>query len=125
MSLVKQSVLCVDDNEDTLSMLSLILRQEGLEVTTAETVQDALNLSRVLSFDLYVLDSWFREESGIALCRQIRELDGESPIVVYSGAATLSDRAEALAAGATVFVPKPYIEELLEAVRKLREIIEA
>ena len=125
MSLAKQRVLCVDDDVDTLLMLAQLLLREGFAVSTAETVEDALKLSQEDSFDLYILDTWLLRESGINLCLKIRGFDSISPIVIYSGAATLNDRVQAIGAGATEFVPEPYIEELLEIVRKLPNTFEA
>ena len=125
MSLAKRRVLCVDNDVDTLFMLAQLLLREGFAVSTAESAEDALKLSQENSFDLYILDTWLPRESGISLCLKIREFDSISPIVVYSGAATLNDMVQAIGAGATHFVPKPYVEELLEMVRKLPDMSEA
>lgn len=115
----KRRVLCVDDSEDTCFMLTTLLEREGFETKSVKSVEQALELSRRDSFNLYILDAWFSRGSGTGLCRKIREFDPHTPIIVYSGAAFESNKDEALHAGANAFVAKPEIEELLETVKRL------
>jgi DNA-binding response OmpR family regulator len=115
----KRRILCVDDEEDTCFLLTTLLEREGFEAKSVKSVEQALELSRRDSFNLYILDAWFSQGSGTGLCRKIREFDPHTPIIVYSGAAFESDKEEALHAGANAFVAKPEIEELLETVKRL------
>jgi DNA-binding response OmpR family regulator len=115
----KRRILCVDDDEDTCFLLTTLLEQEGFETKSIKSVEQALELSRRDSFNLYVIDAWFSRGSGTGLCRKIREFDPHTPIIVYSGAAFDSDKDGALHAGANAFVAKPEIEELLETVKRL------
>lgn len=119
MQPTKRRILCVDDDEDTCFLLTTLLEREGFEAKCVESVEQGLELARRDSFNLYILDAWFSRGSGIGLCRQIREFDPHTPIIVYSGAAFESDKEEALHAGANAFVAKPQIEELLETVKRL------
>ena len=118
MQPTKRRILCVDDDEDTCSMLVLLLGQENYEVTAVKNVSEALALARAESFSLYILDEWFPRDAGLGLCRKIREFDPHTPIIFYSGAAFDSDREEALYAGAQAFVAKPYVEELILTVHR-------
>ncbi|HKC65913.1 MAG TPA: response regulator [Pyrinomonadaceae bacterium] len=115
----KRLILCVDDDEDTCSMLEKLLTQENYQSKIAHSVSEGLKLARNESFNLYILDAWFPIEAGLSLCRKIREFDPNTPIIFYSGAAFDSDREEALYAGAQAFVAKPYVDELLETIHKL------
>lgn len=119
MQPTKRRILCVDDDDDTCFMLTHLLGRENYEVTTIQTVSEALELARNESFNLYVLDEWFPKDAGVRLCRKIREFDPNTPIIFYSGAAFESDRQEALYAGAQAFVAKPYVDELIETVHRL------
>ena len=112
-------VLCVDDNDDTCFMLRTLLGTSGYEVETADGVGEALRLARTSHFDLYVIDNRYPDGTGADLCRRLREASPDTPVVVYSGAAYGSDRDEALDAGATRYVVKPAIDELLETVKQL------
>ena len=118
MQPTRRRILCVDDDDDTCSMLVQLLGLENYEVTAVKTVSEALGLARAESFNLYILDEWFPRDAGLGLCRKIREFDPHTPIIFYSGAAFDSDKEEALYAGAQAFVAKPYVEELILAVHR-------
>jgi two-component system, NarL family, response regulator DevR len=119
MSQVKCRVLCIDDHEDTSEILKLILAQEDYEVSTAVTVQQALELAASEEFDLYVLDRHLPDGSGLELCQKLGELTPGVPCIFYSGDAYDIHRSEAFAAGAEAYVAKPDIERLIESVRQL------
>ena len=113
-------ILCVEDDDDTSSMLCSILGLINCEVSTAGTVADALDKIGAEHFDLYLLDSWLPGGGGVDLCRRIRDFDSTTPIVFYSGAAREPERQEALAAGAQAYLVKPEdIAKLVETVERL------
>jgi DNA-binding response OmpR family regulator len=113
-------ILCVDDDEDTCSMLCGLLGLIDCEVVTALTAAEALELIERDRFDLYLLDNWLPGGSGVQLCRDIRRSDASTPIVFYSGAALEPEREEALKAGAQAYLVKPGdVASLLETVRRL------
>src|SRR5262249_46363983 len=76
-------------------------------VMFARDVEEGLRLARQLRFDLYILDNWLPDGSGVGLCRLIREFDPQTPILFYSAAAYLRDKQEALRAGAQAYFVKP------------------
>ena len=113
-------ILCVDDDEDTCKMLCGLLGLVGCHATTAGTAAEALELIARERFDLYLLDNWLPGRSGVELCREIRRSDASTPVVFYSGAALVSEREEALAAGAQAYLVKPGdVAALVETVRRL------
>jgi two-component system, OmpR family, response regulator len=109
----------VEDNEDIRFMLTTILGQAGYEAASVTTPLGALALAREGHFDLFILDAKLEAGSGLDLCRALRALRPEVPVIFYSGAAFDSDREAALAAGACAYVTKPGTEELLGAVRRV------
>ena len=120
MSPHRARVLCVDDDQDTCEMVSALLRLIGCEVATARSADEAEEMMRGGGFDLYLLDNWLPGGSGVELCRVIRARGDSTPVVFYSGAAYDSDRAEALEAGAQVYLVKPGDAGLLvETVKSL------
>ena len=73
-------------------------------------------------FDLYLLDSWLPDGSGLDLCRQIREFDKVTPILFYSAAAYEIDRHLAMKCGAQAYLIKPsHPSELCNLVSSLIE----
>ncbi|HWS89051.1 MAG TPA: response regulator [Pyrinomonadaceae bacterium] len=114
-------VLCVEDDEDTCTMLRDLLGLIDCEVTTAATAAEASELiARRGRFDLYLLDNWLPGGSGVELCREIRRSDSSTPVVFYSGAGLDAEREEALAVGAQAYLVKPGdLALLVETVRRL------
>jgi DNA-binding response OmpR family regulator len=79
-----------------------------------------LRIARQGGFDLYILDNWLPDNSGVELCRAIREFDAHTPILFYSAAAYAKDIQEGLRAGAQAYLVKPIIpEEFRLAVAQL------
>jgi two-component system OmpR family response regulator len=115
----KCRVLCVDDHEDTGVMLKYLLGNSDYEVKTADNIEEALRLAKNEGFDLYVLDKRLPDGTGIELCRDLRQLAPDVPIIFYSGDAYELHKLEGLSAGADLYVSKPEIDQLLSAVNQL------
>ena len=121
-------VLYIEDHEDTRELVTLVLEQKSYEVVTGSTIQSGVDLAGSQDFDLYLLDSWLPDGSGLDLCRQIREFDKATPIVFYSAAAYEIDRDEALDSGAQAYLVKPsqpselcsLVTSLIESHRRCR-----
>ena len=115
-------VLYIEDHEDTRELVTLVLEQKSIEVVTGSTIKSGVDLAVSEEFDLYLLDSWLPDGSGLDLCRKIREFDQATPIVFYSAAAYEIDRAEAIKSGAQAYLIKPsHPSELCSLVTSLIE----
>ena len=113
-------ILVTEDEPDTRDLLELILTAEGCEVTTRDDPQQALTLAQTRAFDLYLLDNWMSNFSGIELCRKLRVFDRTTPIIFYSGAAYESDKTDAFDAGAQGYIVKPATpDELVSEITRL------
>jgi DNA-binding response OmpR family regulator len=110
-------ILCIDDNEDTCEIVTLLLSGVGYEVTHALTVAEGLRLAKRSSFDLILLDWVFEDGDGLELCQMIRAFDANTPILFYSGVAYEAEIKRAMSAGAQGFLVKPLgTEHLVQAV---------
>ena len=124
-------VLYVEDHEDTRELVTLVLEQKSVEVVTGSTIQSGIALAYAQHFDLYLLDSWLPDGSGLELCRLIREFDKATPILFYSAAAYEIDRVEAIKSGAQAYLIKPshpselcsLVTSLIESHRRLRAVV--
>ena len=115
-------VLYIEDHEDTRELVTLVLVQRSYEVVTGSTIQSGIALAASQHFDLYLLDSWLPDGSGLDLCRRIREFDQATPILFYSAAAYEIDREKALRCGAQGYLIKPsHPSELCNLVTSLVE----
>jgi DNA-binding response OmpR family regulator len=119
-------ILCVEDNQDTCEVVGFIFRD--YEMVFAGTVADALPHIENEEFSLYMLDNWLPDGSGVELCKKIRSLRPDTPIIFTSGAGMKNDVELAMEAGADRYILKPIepdnlrkiVNELLDAgVQKL------
>jgi CheY-like chemotaxis protein len=118
-TLKRTRVLFVDDDEDACEILSLLMRSCGIDATCAQSAVEAWPLIRGQCFDLFVLDGWLPGIDGFEFCRQIREVDSDTPILFYTGAAYDADREKGMAAGANAYVTKPDVDGLIKTIADL------
>ncbi len=114
----RKHILFVEDEKDGWEIMELILSEYKL--TLARDFDEGQRLARRGYFDLYILDNWLPDGSGIGLCRFIRQFDPNTPILFYSAAAYEYDIQEALRSGAQTYLVKPVKpQDLEQAVAKL------
>lgn len=117
-----RQVLFVEDTSDTRDLVEFSLKQDGFEVTSAQTAEEGLTLARAKSFALILLDIGLPDRDGLELCREIRRFDGQTPILFYTAFAELLDLGEAAKAGAQGCLRKPEdTPRLGEIARRLIE----
>ena len=113
-------VLFIEDDADTRDLVSFVLRRENFEVVLAADSEEAMFAAGAMSFELYLIDNWLPGESGVDLCKRLRQFDRTTPILFYSGAAYEQDKRAAFAAGAQGYLTKPMeIGKLVEEVLHL------
>ena len=113
----RKRILLVEDDEDAKDLCALTL--EEYELICARDFDEGARLSKQRDFDLYILDSWLPDKSGIELCRAIREFDPDTPILFYSAAAYAHDKQEAMSAGAQAYLTKPALPDDLGRIVRL------
>jgi DNA-binding response OmpR family regulator len=114
----KRSILCIEDDVDTCEFLAILLNEFRFEFT--HTIDGALPKIDKEKYDLFILDNWLPDGSGIDLCRTIRAHYPTTPIVFTSGSTKRSEIAKALQAGANKYLLKPCeLDELKEIVKDL------
>ena len=114
-------ILIVEDDFDTRYVLSLILKAEGYEVTTAADGECALGVAIEQHPDLIITDVKMPRMNGIDLTRRIRLNEGTAatPILVITAYGETPLK-RALAAGASACMRKPIVvDELLPMVKAL------
>ena len=116
----KKTILCVDDNEQILSVRTFLLETRGYRVIAVGNPQDALDaISNSLpgTLDLLLCDLVMPLMDGNELVRRAKQIHPTLPAMIISGTVTGYDRA----GRADVFLPKGACSpaELLERVRVL------
>jgi CheY-like chemotaxis protein len=112
-------ILCVDDDESTCELLTTMLGFSDLEAISTPSVSEALRKIQSEKFSLYILDSQMPGVAGLSLCEQIRELDRDAPIIIFSGHARQQDLDAAMHAGADAYLIKPDTSNLVDTVKRL------
>jgi len=112
-------ILYVDGYEDNRLLLTYVLEGQGYSCIAASTMRAGLAIASSRVFDLYILDNWYTDGNGIELCKRIRKFDRSAPIVFFSAWALASAQQEAINAGASAYVLKPALDEVLILTRIL------
>jgi CheY-like chemotaxis protein len=118
MQQIRQRILCVDDNAEICEMLTTLLGVEGYDASSVSTIEEAKRIAAVSKFDLFILDRMSPRGTGLELCRELRRRHPHTPVIIYSGDVFERDHRAAAQAGATAYVNKPQIKELVSAVNK-------
>ena len=107
--------LLVDDNEDFLTGLAEIARQEGFTVSTAGSLKEARDHLAREPVDVAVLDLSLPDGLGTELLQELKDTAG-TDVIIMSGAATVDSAIEALRLGALDYLTKPLDMRRLRAV---------
>lgn len=116
----KKTILCVDDNDQTLSIRKFMLETRGYRVLLAQNANDALeHLTEAApgTIDLLLCDLIMPGVDGNELIRRAREIHPGVPTMLVSGTVAQHERGN----GADVFLPKGACSpvEMLERIRVL------
>lgn len=114
-------VLAVDDNVDTILILSAVLEREGYEVITAKDGLEAVEKTERDLPALVLLDLMMPKMNGFEVCRAIRGNPKTShiPILMLTAKTDPFSREQGLALGANEYLTKPLNpKEILTKIRK-------
>ncbi len=100
-------ILVVDDETGILKTLSDVLQDEGFEVFTAESGEEALRVFPDVAPDVTLLDVWLSGMDGIEVLKKIREQVPDGPVIMMSGHGTIETAVRATKHGAYDFIEKP------------------
>ena len=99
-------VLVVDDEESLRTVLSMLLRRQGYEVTAVEDGAEALEALECQSYAVLLTDLRMPKLDGMGLLRRVVERWPEMPVVVLTAHGTVDTAVEALKIGAFDFLSK-------------------
>jgi len=112
-------VLVVDDNLDTLEVISRNLTAEGYRVLTAPGVEEAVQILGDQLMDLVITDYKMPRITGLDLIRHVRSNHPDTEVMMITGFASVGGAVLAMKSGAEEYLAKPFTdEELLGAVQR-------
>ncbi len=119
ITLQKNRVLVVDDEELYRRAIERILHRAGFEVLMARDATEALQQVAAEPVDLVLCDIQMPGINGLELVRQILEVEPDLPCIVMTGYNTPENSLEALQAGAFWYLEKPFEQDRLDVIRRL------
>jgi len=115
-------ILVADDEIYMVRLLEMTLKKGGYEVVTCRDGAEALTLATTARPQLIVMDVMMPGLDGLSAIRQLKQNDEtrQIPVVVLSAKGHALTRVEAEAAGAALFLAKPFSpNQLLSEVKKI------
>ena len=129
-----KKILIVDDEKDTVEMITALLELEGYQVLSALSGSEAMKILAVESqkvpepetpVDLILLDILLGDADGRDICLKIKEDEKLKfiPVIILTVRSSLQDKINSLNRGADDYLTKPFVnEELLARVRVMLRI---
>ena len=116
-------ILVVDDDNDILLLLDKWLKQEGFEVITVTSAEEALKKLMFARINLVISDLILQGMSGMELLTEIHRENPLLPVIMLSGQATIPDAVQATHLGSAAFLTKPAArEDLIGHVKRALRI---
>jgi len=114
------SILVVDDDTESLELLTTTLVAEGYDVRPADSGKLALASAAARLPQLILLDIRMPDIDGFEVCRRLRTADRWAPVVMLTARDAVRDRVAGLDAGADDYLTKPFsFGELFARLRAL------
>ena len=109
------TVLIIEDDPNTVDIVTLYLRRDNYKVLTASDGNEGLRLAREAGPDLIVLDLMLPGMDGTEICRALREDGSDVPINMLTARVEEEDRLTGLDMGADDYMTKPFSPRELAA----------
>ncbi|MCI0468675.1 MAG: sigma 54-interacting transcriptional regulator, partial [Nitrospirae bacterium] len=118
----KGKILLVDDEANTLKVLSAILKKSGYDVHTSRTAEEAIGRISRLDPDTVITDYRLPGMSGVELLDAVKEKGYRFPMIMLTAYGTIEKAVDAMRKGAFNYLTKPVNpDELLTVVREAVE----
>jgi CheY-like chemotaxis protein len=111
----KKIILCVDDNEQELSVLKFMLATNGYRVVSAHSGQEAIGIFADTPVDLVISDFAMPQMNGDQLVIRLKQIASHVPMILLGDPHKMGDQAHC----ADVLLPKKNCspQELLERIK--------
>lgn len=113
-------ILIAEDDDHTREALREVLSMEGYELVTASDGLQAIDFFRATRPDFVCLDVMMPGQSGYEVCKQIRKIDENVPILFLTAKAEEIDTVLGLELGADDYMTKPFgVKEIIARIRAI------
>ncbi|MCK9462111.1 MAG: response regulator [Proteobacteria bacterium] len=115
-------ILIVDDDKEICEYMETFLARDGFLVKTLNSPQDAVDEVRSGRYHIVVLDLMMPKLDGIELLKQIRKVDSDIAVVIFTGYPSLESAVASMKLDAVDYIKKPFnpdeFREVIERVMK-------
>lgn len=116
-------ILIVDDEPNIRKILQAAFERAGYQTDTASDGQEAVQMLKAQTFDLMVTDVVMPEMTGVELLKTTKTIAPNMPVVIMTAYGTIAQAVEAMRAGATDYITKPF--DLAALKRSIASLISA
>ena len=118
---MSEKVLLVDDEIDFLEVMSQRMKARGLDITTAESAEQAISVIEKKSFDAVIMDFQMPGMNGMEALKIIKNNKPEMQVILLTAYATIEKTVEVIKAGAMDLLEKPAdIDALIDKIKKAK-----
>lgn len=115
-----KKALIIEDEKSIVDLLSIHLKDLHLAVTTADNGDDGFNLAKSGEYSIIILDVMMPGKDGIEVCRLLRGMDVNTPILMLTAKSEEFDKVLGLEIGADDYLTKPFsVREFIARVKAL------
>jgi len=118
-------VLLVDDEKDFLDIMVERMRARGMDVSTATSAHDALELVKTEPYDAVIMDFLMPEMDGFSALKMVKESQPDLSVILLTANVTEEKRIEAIKLGALDVLEKPadltILTQKIEEARALND----
>lgn len=116
---LKGEILIVDDYPENLLLLCAFLQEQGYQIHSVTSGEQALKQTRNLTLDLILLDIRLPDLNGYEVCSQLKKnpLTRDIPVIFLSGLDEAIDKVKAFQVGGVDYISKPF--QLLEVTARV------
>jgi two-component system alkaline phosphatase synthesis response regulator PhoP len=118
---MEEKILLVEDEPGLQITIGDRLRSEGYKVEASSDVQDGYDRAAKGDFDLIILDIMLPRKSGLDVCRDLRQKDVSTPILMLTARDQTVDKVLGLKIGADDYLTKPF--EMLELIARVEALL--
>jgi len=121
ISVMSKRILLVEDEPGLVLTLTDRLVKEGFVVESARDGETGLQRAANESFDLIILDVMLPRKNGLDVCRDLRQLGVQTPVIMLTARGQIVDKVVGLKLGADDYVTKPF--EMIELLARIEAML--
>ena len=124
MTIPKESILLVDDEDSVIDVTKELLEALGYKVIGVQTGSDAVEVFRTKhrEIDIVILDMIMPQMSGSETFDVLKIIDPQVEVILSSGYSINGEAAEIMKKGCRAFIQKPF--NIADISKKIREVLD-